>query len=357
MADRASKEKSQRRNSQIKSHESTDNGKSNSSSFQNGGENEIDRGTSCFACSKAVTDKDKALQCDCCNYWHHINCEKVSALTYKNLISMKESGVKWYCRKCNVGVQCVLTQIVILNQKQKETEDRLGYVEEKVNELDSIEERLKNVEAKLEKPNSYADAVKKDEVCELVKEETKDSVEKLVEERTQKTIKDLEDKVRRQTNLIIFNLPDSVEETEEEKVSEDNSKIELLLSQIGVRYKPVASFRLKGPANKRGKDRPMKVVFRCMADRDDVLKAFSEARRNKKDKDNRLYTQISVRRDLTKAEREVEKKLYEELKQKQEEAKASGDHQIRYVRRKGKIIKIVVPVIQREDSGSESEDN
>ena len=89
--------------------------------LQNGGEIDAERGTSCFACNKTVNNKDKALQCDCCNYWHHITCEKVSLLTYKNLVGMKESGVKWYCRKCNLGVQCVLTQIVLLNQKQKET--------------------------------------------------------------------------------------------------------------------------------------------------------------------------------------------------------------------------------------------
>ena len=284
MSDKATKEKNYRKSHISKSPESNDNEKSDPSSTQNGGENDIDRGTSCFACNKIVNEKDKALQCDCCNYWHHITCEKVSILTYKNLISMKESGVKWYCRKCNLGVQCVLTQIVILNQKQKETDDRLGYVEEKVDQLDSIEERLRKVEAKLDGAKSYANAVKKEEVNEIIEEKTKESVEKLVEERTQKSIKDLEDKARRQTNLIVFNVPDSNEETEEERESEDHSKIELVLKQIGVKNNPVHMFRLRGQTKNKGKDRPIKVIFRCMADRDDAVKAFAQARRNKKRK-------------------------------------------------------------------------
>ena len=85
------------------------------------------------------------------------------------------------------------------------------------------------------------------------------------------------------------------------------------------------------------------------------MKAFTQARRTVKTNDDRLFSKVSIRKDLTKGEREFEKKLYEELKQKQEEAKASGDLQTRFIRRRGKIVKITVPVIQNEDSEAESE--
>ena len=176
MASKTQHDKYNRKSTNSKSLEPAENGNTDLANSQNGGEIDAERGTSCFSCNKTVNEKDIALQCDCCNFWHHITCEKVSVLTYKNLISMKESGVKWYCRKCNLGVQCVLTQIVLLNQRQKETEDRLGYVEEKINQLDSIEERLKKIESKLEETTtsppvkSYANvtALKKDDIEQIV---------------------------------------------------------------------------------------------------------------------------------------------------------------------------------------------
>ena len=199
----SSQENNRRKSTNSKSQTAENNGSSELTNLQNGGEIEAERGTSCFACNKTVNNKDKALQCDCCNYWHHITCEKVSLLTYKNLVSMKESGVKWYCRKCNLGVQCVLTQIVLLNQKQKETDERLDYIEEKLNGIESIEDRLNAIEAKLEEkantpfhpqletPTSTTYA----NVAAL----GKNDIEKIVEQRTKEKLREIDDKARRRS--------------------------------------------------------------------------------------------------------------------------------------------------------------
>lgn len=338
MADRASKDKFQRKSSIAKSPEPADNVKSDSANFQNGGDSEVDRGTSCFSCNKTVSDKDRALQCDCCNYWHHITCEKVSVLTYKNLTSMKESGVKWYCRKCNLGVQCVLSQIVLLNQKQKETDDRLGYIEEKINELDSIEIRLQSIEAKLEESKSSSPSAK---TYASVASMKKDDIEQLVEQRTKEKIREVEDKARRQRNIIIFRLDEPTDETQEEKDLEDKLSIDRLIREIKVQNaEPTNIFRLKGNAQHKDRARPLKVCFRTQAIRDDVLKAFSEARKSLQQNDDRLCAKLSIRKDLTRAERLDDEKLFREMKAKQEESKNSGDQHAKWVRRSGKVVNI-----------------
>ena len=312
---------------------------------QNGGQVEVDRGTDCFSCKKTVSAKDKALQCDCCNFWHHITCEDVSAQTYKNLIAMKEKGVKWYCKKCEVGVQCILTQIVVLNQKQKETEDRLGYIEEKIDNLDTFEDRLNRIESRLAEvlknpPPTQTESESKASYAKVASL-GKNDIEKLVEQRTREKIKESEDKLRRQKNIIIFRLDESSDETQEEKEMEDKINVDRLLREMKVQsIVPTKVFRLKGNEQQKDRARPLKVCFRSQENRDDVLKAFSDIRKKTKDTDDRLCTQVSIRKDMTKDEREADQKLFKEMRAKQEHSKNSGDIHAKWIRKWGKVVNI-----------------
>ena len=51
----------------------------------------------CRICEKNVSDKDKAVQCDLCELWVHIKCNKLNYLDYRYLQNSNES---WYCLKC-----------------------------------------------------------------------------------------------------------------------------------------------------------------------------------------------------------------------------------------------------------------
>ena len=52
---------------------------------------------SCKICAKNVQDKDKAVQCDLCELWIHIKCNKLNYLDYRYLQNCDES---WYCIEC-----------------------------------------------------------------------------------------------------------------------------------------------------------------------------------------------------------------------------------------------------------------
>ena len=54
----------------------------------------------CGICSLNVTDDHKAIQCDFCNYWSHIECEGIDMLTYENLMKSSESEIHC-CPICN----------------------------------------------------------------------------------------------------------------------------------------------------------------------------------------------------------------------------------------------------------------
>ena len=51
----------------------------------------------CRICAKNVHDKDKAVQCDLCEFWIHIKCNNLNYLDYRYLQNCDES---WYCIEC-----------------------------------------------------------------------------------------------------------------------------------------------------------------------------------------------------------------------------------------------------------------
>ena len=48
-------------------------------------------------CAKNVHVKGKAVQCDLCEFWIHIECNNLNYLDYRYLQNCDES---WYCIEC-----------------------------------------------------------------------------------------------------------------------------------------------------------------------------------------------------------------------------------------------------------------
>ena len=115
-------------------------------------------------------------------------------------------------------------------------------------------------------------------------------------------------------------------------------------------------FRLKENAKFKDRPRPVKVVFRSQSDRDSVLRSFNDKKKKKNDRDNRLCTQISIRKDMTRSEREADEKLFKELKKRQEESKEQEDTHAIWIRKQGKVVNVGVYPRQKLDSDSEEEE-
>ena len=53
----------------------------------------------CGICSKNVSQRHRAIQCDSCNFWNHIKCDQIDTKTYEEL--KKSNNVeKYYCKLC-----------------------------------------------------------------------------------------------------------------------------------------------------------------------------------------------------------------------------------------------------------------
>ena len=59
---------------------------------------EQEEGDPCTTCKMEIGDEDKALTCDTCQQWCHINCGGVSQEVYQMLLEDEE--VRWMCPSC-----------------------------------------------------------------------------------------------------------------------------------------------------------------------------------------------------------------------------------------------------------------
>ena len=53
----------------------------------------------CGICTKNVSQKHRAIQCDPCNFWNHIKCDQIDIKTYEELIK-SNNAEKYYCKIC-----------------------------------------------------------------------------------------------------------------------------------------------------------------------------------------------------------------------------------------------------------------
>ena len=86
----------------------------------------------CGECKKNVKDTDKAMCCEICEEWYHINCANISQVKYDLMTSSNSHDtcdLHWYCKGCNRGATKILNSLVKL-------EARLFVIENKVDCID-----------------------------------------------------------------------------------------------------------------------------------------------------------------------------------------------------------------------------
>lgn len=277
--------------------------------------------TDCFVCNKTVHNQDQALSCDCCEFWHHIECVGVSQEVYIFLNkSQQEGGIQWFCKKCDFGVKSILKTVVSMQQSQRAIEKRLDKVEEKViktedleaklekleksmKDLEDIQPRLEKLEGSVTKENitemvkdinpengnaSYADELKKKAPVEVIKTST---------------IEEIRDRERRKLNLVLFNIPESEAEEIEQKKEDDAKEVDKFLEILDLKdiitlAKPVRLPKSKNPEH-INKPKPLRVTATNEEERKIVLQKLKNATEKKKEK----LKSIFVKKDMTPLER------------------------------------------------------
>ena len=299
----------------------------------------------CGTCHKETKERSKSIECCLCNRWFHATCQNISDDVYKTLCTDSNSDapqLSWYCNSsCSSWAKKFITQVMRIDAEVQQLKTTVADIDTRVTNIESGQltdqmiGAVKNVQMEMQ--------------AEVGPSMQHDEVQEIIETKTRECLEEVEDRARRQTNLIVFKMPEGKERSEEENRIEDELKIKQLLHAVKAKFEPVEIYRLKnnpGRKKQRGGDatpisRPIRVVFHSKYARDDALSAYIRAHGNLEDEDedetSNLIRNVNVRKDLTVEERRLEEILVNEMKEKRKESKDKGDLNAKWVIRFGKI--------------------
>ena len=305
-----------------------------------------DKSMKCPKCDVTVVPKkDEYLACKLCDSVWHKQClptaldEETFQLLKRN--EKKDLNLYWYCTKqCDRAAAKFLSGMAYLEEEVTKTKEKVGVIENKVENIregkfsEKMTEKVKTIAQEMMQATGAAD------------------VEEIVNTKAKEQLAEAENRAKRQTNLIIFKLPESKKPNNDDRKKEDRDKIINVLTECEINHELVDTTRL-GKASKDG-DRPTRLTFVSQAARDNTLSNLIKKKRSLlgQDSDSQLLT-LGFRKDMTPKERKEEEELYKIIKQKREESKASGDDTARWVVRNGQVVNL----IEWKAARKEEEDN
>lgn len=272
----------------------------------------------CKQCEKMVSNN--GLQCSFCENWY---CQPCTELTPAVLRSLDDSPdcLMWFCKACLTalpGLKKLLVTVTACETEHKDIKERLGILEQKEKELQIkssiLEDKVNNIED-LEQNRDYS---------QNINNNLSDMVDSVMLERA--------DQEKRRLNLICFNMEESNNETSLGRRDDDLNKLQgILINHLRVDSEIVISdlVRLGKKLDDSVRPRPLRFKVKDMEGKNIILRAGKYMRNSENESIKNMY----ITPDLTKKQRDEAYKLRQEKKQRIE----AGEENLRIVR--GKIVK------------------
>ncbi|MES9884994.1 MAG: hypothetical protein ABW185_29475, partial [Sedimenticola sp.] len=225
---------------------------------------------SCFIskCQKCDKHVDEHVVCSGCKLQFCLNCAQVSQRLYECILNGEMDDFHWNCRSCKSTFPSLQNITGVLNEMRISHDDRMTGIETRMNKLehDTKSEIKSNIED-----------LKQDIIKSL-----KEDIDSVVDDRN----KELEDRKRRELNIVIFHLPESEKENNADKKMGDESKMEDISTSLGMENLLIkSSFRLGKP--QPSITRPLKLILLEKSQRKFLL-------------DNAKFIPTKVQTNLTK---------------------------------------------------------
>ena len=264
------------------------------------------------------SDRDKVLECEYCENHYCIKCLKYKQGEYE---AMQKPGCMWFCMKCKPKIEKN-----ILNEKSIEEKCALYF--------QAINVRTGEVECKLD---TKCDANEAKEIVKqamgsvenggMVTNVVTNAVQPQDRSVLQETVNEIHDRKERERNFIVFNAPEPDTNLKDGRVREDLELVRNLCNDVcelnvDVQNEITEVFRLGKKPTEEGRPRPLKVIMKDTEHKSRLFKQLWKLR----DADEK-FRALSLQNDLTKKEREGEKKLMNEAKAN--EANEGGNCQYR----------------------------
>ena len=193
-------------------------------------------------CQKCDNLTKERVSCSGCQLNFCLRCASISATLWTCISKGELDNFIWSCRSCRATFPSLDNISKVLGDIQTTTNSRMDKFEAR---LGKIEERTQN-----EIKSSVSDM--KSEIIESLQT----NIESLVDSRT----KELEDRKRRESNLVLFNVPEHRYPRAEENKMQDMEYIQRLSSCLGLESPQIITcFRLGKKS--LTSNRPLKLVL------------------------------------------------------------------------------------------------
>ena len=278
----------------------------------------------CGKCGKRVLNNQDAIACDLCKIWHHIGCVGIAKDEYKFL--RKTKRIKWFCITCDrmfgnmaAANRELKDKIDRMEGNQNSLENRLGGLQ---TEFKKMNEALMNLTVEIGRLKSEGNIGPRPRLDEVRAESQVPTTELIREE-----MREIKDKEMRKNNLVLYNVPESNEEEARGRKAEDGEWCRKIFSGreglgLNVGEEEIVEIIRLGRREELSnvgngmKPRPMLVRMSSATIKWEIIKNGKKLKNA-----NEVFKKIYIAPDLTKKEREEDKKLREELEQK----KSSGE--------------------------------
>ncbi len=263
----------------------------------------------CMVCVEEVQINDKAISCQKCEKWTHQSCANLNNQEYK-VLEKGKLNVMWFCNTCTGEVSRMLRGISLPNITEK------GHDCSSASKLEDVTRKLDRVTETMQKMVDVL--AKRDE-----------NLDRVVEAKVSKYMEEKSEKEKRECNLIFHNIPEAVSDDIEERKGHDVDEVMRVLTKLDVKDNVVSKpIRLGKKDPESSGPRLLKVTV------DDVSVKNETLRKARQLKEHIGYAKVFITPDLTPQERQENRKLREELRNRCEQ----GEENIAI--RGGKIVKL-----------------
>jgi len=261
-----------------------------------------------LSCKKVVNDDDKGLSCQKCSSWYHSQCLNITAAEYK--VMHKYENLMWFCTGCKSAVDDLISKMSVRMDK---TDKCIENVSDK---MDQVLEKL-------------------DDKCSrnVVKEIVDEVVEGKIDSKIEEYMREKEDREKRKCNLMLFNVPESSDESIDQRIIFDRGQAELILDRISEVEEAALIENPKRMGKQGNKARPLRVTLETPAIVTKYVKKGKDLKETGEfNSDTEFIKSVFISPDFTAQQRVERKKLVEELR----ERRGNGEKNLRIFQ--GKVL-------------------
>jgi hypothetical protein len=250
----------------------------------------------CLKCDKHVKKNDSAVLCNMCEMWIHKDCAKLNDALFDHLVKQQKhvGSIYWSCVSCTSFSAKFHASLGRIDNRVKAVETT---VEKQSTDIAALQDKVKDMGEKLD--NS---------------KETDGKMRAEVQENAEIAVfSEMRDRENRRNNIVVHGLtePDAKIKDKTNRIAKDMEKIQDLFSKLEVTIEAddvVKYARRLGerPVGDAG-PRPLLIGFKSLDSKQTIL----DNTRKLSEKED-VWSNVSVISDLTKRQREEEKKMRQE---------------------------------------------